>query len=118
VLLEILLGRQNDRSARKLLQDQVDDVYISAHTAHLVIHFGLAIVEMPVLRAFLADYKILGLESNDFEWALTNIRDKDFEDALQLAVAVRNGCDEFVTFDTHLVESYKDLLQIKVRLLT
>ena len=117
ILLEILLSRPKEKSARELLEEQGDDIFISALTAHLVTHFGKSIVELPILRAFLADYTLLSLEANDFEWAFTNARDNDFEDALQLAVAIRNGCEEFVTFDKHLVELYEDLIQIKVRLL-
>jgi predicted nucleic acid-binding protein len=117
ILLEIILGRPNEKSARKLLEEQSDEIFISTLTAHLVTHFGISIVDLPILRAFLADYTILNLEANDFEWAFTNARDSDFEDALQLAVAIRNGCEEFVTFDKHLAELYKDLIQIKVTLI-
>lgn len=117
ILLEILLNRPKDPIARKLLADQKSDLFISTLSAHLVTHFGKAIVKLSVLRAFLADYKLLALEAIDFEWAFTNTRDSDFEDALQLAVAIRNGCTEFVTFDKHLADLYKDLIQIRVRLL-
>lgn len=118
ILLEILLGRPNEKSARKWLEEQDDEIFISTLTAHLVTQFGKSIVELPVLRAFLADYELLSLEANDFEWAFTNARDRDFEDALQLAVAIRNGCEEFITFDKRLAETYKDLIQIKVSLLS
>jgi predicted nucleic acid-binding protein len=36
---------------------------------------------------------------------------------LQLAVAIRNGCTQFVTFDKTLATAYSDLLTIKTRLL-
>ena len=52
VLLEIILRRPNEKIARKLLQEQNDEIFISALTAHLVTHFGRSIVELPVLRAF------------------------------------------------------------------
>jgi predicted nucleic acid-binding protein len=117
ILLEILLDRPNGKSARRLIEEQSDEIFISTLTAHLVTHFGISIVDLPILRTFLADYTILSLEANDFEWAFTNARGSDFEDALQLAVAIRNGCEEFVTFDKHLAELYKDLIQIKVTLL-
>lgn len=117
ILLEIILNRPDQQIARSVIEEQTDEIFISALTAHLVTHFGKVIVDLPVLRSFLADYNILGLEANDFEWAFTNTRNIDFEDALQLAVAIRNGCDEFVTFDKHLAELYKNLIQIKVRLL-
>ncbi|QQS19760.1 PIN domain-containing protein [Candidatus Saccharibacteria bacterium] len=117
ILLEILLSRPNEKSARKLLEEQSGEIFISALTAHIVTHFGRSIVELPILRSFLADYTLLSLEASDFEWAFANARDNDFEDALQLAVAIRNGCEVFVTFDKKLANLYKDLIQIKVRLL-
>jgi predicted nucleic acid-binding protein len=115
VLLEILLGRQHEAAARRLIEQCTDELQISALTAHLVVHFGQTIVALPVVRQFLADYTILGLESADFQWALTNIRGNDFEDALQLAIAIRNGCALFSTFDQALVSRYADLSSIRVQ---
>jgi predicted nucleic acid-binding protein len=69
------------------------------------------------LRSFLGDYTILPLDESDFEWAFTNMRNPDYEDALQLAVAIRNGCSKFATFDKDLVTTYKNLPQIKTQLL-
>jgi predicted nucleic acid-binding protein len=117
ILLEIILSRPNEKLARELLEKQDEEVYISALTAHLVVHFGQPIVSLPILRGFLADYTVLELTNTDFEWAFSNTRNKDFEDALQLAVAIRNGCTQFVTFDKTLATTYSDLLTIKTRLL-
>jgi predicted nucleic acid-binding protein len=117
ILLEIVLGRAKETVVREFLEKYGDNLFISALTAHLVVHFGQSIVDQPTLRTFLTDYTMLGLESSDFEWAFTNSRDKDFEDALQLAVAVRNGCNLFVTLDKKLVSTYKDLMSIDVRLI-
>ncbi len=117
ILLEILLDRPNAARAHQFIEEQDGQIYISALTAHLVVHFGKAIVDLPILRSFLSDYVVLGLDETDFEWAFTNTRDNDFEDALQLAVAIRNGCQEFVTFDKHLASTYKNLIQLNVSLL-
>lgn len=54
VLLEILLSRPSEKTARKLLEEQGNDLFISTLTAHLVTHFGKSIVELPILRAPLA----------------------------------------------------------------
>lgn len=118
VLLEILLGRPKQAAARKFIQAQSGTLCISTLTAHLVVHFGQAIVGLPILRAFLADYTVLALEPADFEWAFANIRNKDFEDALQLAVAIRNGCGYFMTFDKALVADYKGLPAIQAKLIS
>jgi predicted nucleic acid-binding protein len=117
VLLEIILGRENAALARRFLEKDGAQLNISALTAHLVVHFGKQIVELAVLRKFLADYNVLTLDTIDFEWAFNNIRNQDFEDALQLAVAIRNGCSKFITFDSNLTKAYADLVPIKTQLL-
>ncbi|HJQ08787.1 MAG TPA: hypothetical protein VJ836_04890 [Candidatus Saccharimonadales bacterium] len=86
-------------------------------TVHLVVHFGQAIVELPVLRKFLEDYVGLPLEQTDFEWAFMNMRGNNFEDALQIAAAIPNGYNCFVTFDKNLTKNYKELSIIKTQLL-
>lgn len=117
ILLEIILRRDKETKARQLIQRHPENLFISSLTAHLVVHFGQSVVALPVLREFLADYTILNLNSADFEWAFTNLRNQDFEDALQLAVAIRNGCSQFVTFDKELATSYAKLMQIQTKLL-
>lgn len=117
VVLEVLFGRRKDAAAREALKQYAGRLHISALTAHLVTHFGQQIVTLPVLRQFLSDYIIIGLESMDFEWAFTHIRNKDFEDALQLAGAIRYGCDSFITLDATLYKTYLDLPSIEVALI-
>ena len=116
ILLEIILGRPKQQQAREFIERH-DTLYISALTAHLVVHFGQSIVEMPIIHEFLADYTILPLDPMDFEWAFSNARNGDFEDALQIGVAIRNGCDSFITFDKRLAKDYKSLPQISIAFL-
>lgn len=118
ILLEILLGRRKEKIARKFLEENNENLHISILTAHLVVHFGKTVVPLPILRAFLSDYSLLSVDQPDFEWAFTNIRGNDFEDALQLSTAIRNGCSNFVTLDKSLVGAYKDLASIEVQLLS
>lgn len=100
VLLEILLERDHQQMAEEfLLKQHASNLNISALTAHLVMHFGSNFHKQDVLRQFLSDYRMLALKSVDFDWAFNNAQGKDFEDALQLDVAIRNGCKKFVTFD-------------------
>ena len=117
VLLEIILGRDNGAIARKTLEARQNNLFISSLTAHLVVHFGKALVDLPILRQFLSDYTILSLESMDFEWAFTNLRDSNFEDALQIGVAIRNGCTDFLTFDKNQHKAYVGLPTIRMKLL-
>lgn len=117
VLLEIILSCSMEGIARQQLKQAGSRPCISALTAHLIVHFGLERTDLLVLRKFLADYRILNLKAVDFEWAFTNARTNDFEDALQLAVAIRNGCQVFVTFDKSLHKAYKTLPNIRLKLL-
>ena len=117
ILLEIILGRLKEDIARQFIEGQDEELYISTLTAHLIVHFGQSIVSLPILRGFLADYTVLDLTPVDFEWAFMNTRNKDFEDALQIAIAIRSGCGKFVTFDKTLATTYNDLLPIKTQLL-
>ena len=117
VLLEILLTRKNDKAARRLIENNAGHLAVSTLTAHLVVHFGSKIVDLPILRQFLGDYYLLEMTYMDFDWAFNNARSNDFEDALQLAIAIRNGCNDFVTFETQLYKTYKNLPTIRVKLL-
>jgi len=67
VLLEIILDKNKQTIARKIIESNSENLYTSALTAHLVVHFGKAIVGLPVLRKFFADYTVLSLESTDLE---------------------------------------------------
>lgn len=117
VLLEILLDRGKGPQARAFLNSQTEKPAISALTAHLVVHFGSQIVDFPVLRHFLNDYTIISLDSADIEWAFINMRGTDFEDALQMAVAIRNGYGTFATFDKNLMRDYEGLPSIRTQLI-
>ena len=117
ILLEIILERPQQLAAKKFLEAQQGALHISALTAHLVVHFGQSRVDALVLQQFLGDYKVLALEAADFAWAFANQRNDDFEDALQLGVAIKHGCDTFVTFDKQLASAYKNLSTITVTLL-
>ena len=118
ILLEIILERKNQTIAKELLSVKDVDFNISAFSAHLIMYFVQKKVDLPILRQFIGDYTILPLEAVDFDWAFINMRNDDFVDALQLAVAVRNGCANFITFDKPLVETYGSLKNISVSLLS
>ncbi len=118
ILLEVILDRPKQVAAREIIKKHAGVSAISALTAHLVVHFGLSRTDMAILRVFLDDYEMLALTPADFEWAFTNARSVDFEDALQLAVAIRSGLGRFLTFDKQLYDLYKSLPAVKLELLS
>lgn len=108
------MKRSNEASAAKYIRAHSGNLYISALTAHLLFHFGIKDLSIDMINRFLGDFKVLPLEELSFSWAYDNRRDDDFEDALQVAVALRNGCDKLITLDKKLVKNYKNLPTMKV----
>lgn len=118
VVLEVVLERSRHAAARAVMKKHAANLAISTLSAHLIVHFGSSRAGLPVLKELLTDYQLLGLEAVDFDWAFTNAQNNDFEDALQLAVAIRHGCNRFITLDVPLYKSYAELPQITVELIT
>lgn len=115
ILLDLLLDREKSTAAKEYIIKNDGKLYISALTAHFVMHFGLKLFEQSVLRKYLNDFYIEDLTAQDVEWAFNNARNNDFEDALQLAVAIHSGCDTFATLDAVLYKNYKSLPTIALQ---
>lgn len=117
VLIEVVLQRQRYLQAERAITFLKERPYISMLSLHLVVYFcRIAHLPFSVIHNALDKVELLDLTSADYHWAKLNMRDKDFEDALQLAVAIRNGCDTFMTFDKKLYDTYKSLPQLKIKL--
>ena len=110
ILLEIALAnRPNYAAVKQLLGSIRQETAISLLTVHLVLHFGRqAGAEDAFLHAVINENKLLPLLPEDYEWATNNEQGRDFEDALQLAAAVRYGCDTVVTQDVKFAKRYAD----------
>lgn len=117
VLLEVILRRPHQSAARAVLEQATGTVYISSLTVHLVVHFGRTKFDLPVLQKFLASFEIASIGAGEVDWAFYNSRSDDFEDALQLAAAISQDCDEFITFDKGLRYTYRDLPFISIKLM-
>ncbi len=66
------------------------------------------------VEKLIAAYKIYDVAASDVEWALAHYKGKDFEDALQIAAALREKCTAFLTLDAPLAKKYGKLLSIKL----
>lgn len=117
VLIEILESRPKDKQAIAVLTDSAHRTHISSLTCHIVTYVAMRRVGLRMVEDFLQDHIILDLLSEDVLWAIENRRNDDFEDALQVAVAIRTGCDTFYTFDAQLAKAYRDLPTIAMKLL-
>lgn len=110
ILLEMLItGRPKKDVVFKWMERNTEEFCISMLSVHLVLYFGLKDnLNISELKSFLADYPKIGLLPEDYVAAIGLLRDKNHEDALQLALAERTGCSSIVTLDKKFSEIYKD----------
>lgn len=111
IILEVLLhNRLRDEAVARALSTIDQPMAVSMLTVHLVWYFGRKDgVSDATLTKVLRPYEILSLEADDYAWALANEQGRDFEDALQVAAALRAGCDTFMTLDSKLARRYCEL---------
>ncbi len=112
VLLEVIQKRIHAKTCEQFLSND-EDKAISTLTLDLVMYF----VERDKLpwkpiKSFLESFSWLPVTDADAQWAFTNFRGGDFEDALQVACALREGCATFVTLDQGLAKKYSGRLPI------
>ncbi len=112
ILLEVVLpGRAQQQRVEALLSSLREPTAISMLTVHLVLHFGTKLgIQQALLFDIIDATKVLDLTEQDYAWARANQQGNDFEDALQMAVAVRNGCARFLTLDKALAKQYPSSL--------
>lgn len=115
VLLELVIpGRVKYERVKKLLRNY-SDVRASMLSAHLCWHFGRqAGVADESIAALLETCSLVALKPEDYHWALDNEQGRDFEDALQLACALRAGSDQVVTLDNKFAKRYQDLVEFTI----
>lgn len=110
ILLEMLIaGRAKKETVYKWMEENAEDFCVSMLSVHLVLYFGFKDkLSVSEIKTFLADYPKIALLPEDYVAAMGFLRDKDHEDALQLAIAERVGCTGLVTLDKKFAETYKD----------
>jgi predicted nucleic acid-binding protein len=59
-------------------------------------------------------YRHLGVTGADVAWALAHYKGRDFEDALQVASAIREKCTAFMTLDSALAKKYGKFLEVQL----
>jgi predicted nucleic acid-binding protein len=71
--------------------------------------YDLALVEKQ-----LKQYLFLDVTAEDAAWAFAHYQGKDFEDALQVAAAIRQKANVFMTLDAALAAKYQKFLKIEL----
>jgi predicted nucleic acid-binding protein len=118
VLLEILEQRSYYNDVMIVLEKQAklgSDFAISALTVSNTFYLAER-HKIPTERVerLVEGYKILNVTNNDVSWALVHYKGVDFEDALQVAISIRENCDTFLTIDNQLAKKYGKSLTIEL----
>jgi predicted nucleic acid-binding protein len=115
VLLEALIStRPKHLSVLKFLSSS-SGVMISTLSIHIFVYFALKEgFDLNNLNKFISKFIHADLLDSDTVWAFANCNDKDFEDALQVSIALRNNCSNIVTLDKKLAKNYSSHINIKL----
>jgi predicted nucleic acid-binding protein len=106
VLIEVILKRVRSKACEQLLINDKNKA-ISTLTLDLVMYFvERDKLEWEPVKIFLESFSWLPVTDSDAQWAFTNFKGDDFEDALQVACAIREGCTRFATLDGPLSKKY------------
>ena len=110
ILLEVILQRTHAGACEQFLSN-TEDKAISILTLDLVMYF-IEKDKLPwePVKHFLESFSWLPIVDADAQWAFVNFAGKDFEDALQVACAIREGCGRFVTLDGPLSKKYSQTI--------
>lgn len=113
-VLELIFKRAKYDECFGILNQLDQAVYISPLTVHLLFYFGkkegFSFLEC---QTFVSQFNILNLDSDSIDEAIEIKKDDDFEDALQVACAVLNGCDLVYTLDKKFATRYQSIVDIK-----
>ncbi|MFW5720709.1 MAG: type II toxin-antitoxin system VapC family toxin [Candidatus Dojkabacteria bacterium] len=113
-LLEILLDREYAHECKAVTAESSALFCISIITVHLCYYFLLKEgISISTITRSIAPFTILESSSNDLSLALEILQGDDFEDALQVAIALNNRCDIMYTLDKKMRSRYSDLLIIR-----
>jgi predicted nucleic acid-binding protein len=71
-------------------------------------------LDLIAVRAQLEKFLVLSVSPEDSIWAFDNYAGRDYEDALQVACALRHGCTKFLTLDKDLARKYARDIKVKL----
>lgn len=117
-IMELHYGR---RAWQEVLAAVAEDDENARHVVTILsVHILLHFVEKDKKSKreafeFLQNYEVCDMNEADYMWATQNDQG-DFEDALQVACALRHGCKKLITLDADLAKRHNK--HIAVRLVT
>ena len=116
-VMEILVERNRQGNIQTAVAQYSSntDLGISSLTASHIFYLAEQ-QKIPIARAeaLISTYRFYDVQASDVIWALKQYGGKDFEDALQIAAALREGCKTFITLDKKLATKYGKYLNIQL----
>lgn len=115
VVLELLLGRKLAQACQAYIASTEDEIAITVLSVNIIMYYAeVKHLDLLEVKRLLHDFVWLGAIEADVAWAFQYFAGKDFEDALQLAIANREGCRSFITLDKALAKKYASTMQIEL----
>lgn len=115
IVLELILERKLSQNCRDYISTVKDDVAITVLSVSIIMYYAEGKhLDLLTVERFLRDFVWLAAVETDTTWAFQHYAGKDFEDALQIAIAKREGCKKFVTLDKALAKQYSSILPIEL----
>ncbi len=114
IVLELLLpDRIRKHAVAKALRGE--QAAISMLSVHLAHYFGRKEkYTAEQIHDSLSEFQLLDVTADDYVQALELLADNEFEDALQLAVALRSGCSKILTIDQTFAQNYSTRIDFEV----
>ena len=118
VILEVVLERERAEGCRgrieKAKADQGENAISTLTFSHVMYYAEARKLNLKNVELLLGTFSWLPVLETDVAWARSRYQGKDFEDALQIACALREGCTKFVTLDQKLAKKYAGQLSIEL----
>lgn len=117
IILEILDKRPKWQQVRAALQaHQAEEIAVTILTLCTVLYVAErhGKQKLPLVEKLLKSFKVIDDTVEDAAWAYNHYKQDDFEDALQAAAAIREGCSTFITLDKDLAKKYRTHLSIEL----
>jgi predicted nucleic-acid-binding protein len=116
-VMEILAARKRQGNIQAAIahHSSKNDLALSSLTVSNLFYLAEK-HKIPMARTeiLISSYKFYDVQARDVIWALKQYGGKDFEDALQVAAALREGCKTFITIDKKLATKYGKYLNIQL----
>jgi predicted nucleic acid-binding protein len=115
IVLELLLDRKLAQTCKDYIASAKDEIAITVLSVSIIMYYAegkhLNLIEVERL---LRDFVWLGAVEADVAWSFQHFAGIDFEDALQVAIARREGCQSFITLDKALAKKYTPIMPIEL----